>query len=97
MSASTLFTVPEVRAGGHPEETRALAADDPIIPAEHHLEFEREMREGGVDWTMVLYGSAQHSFTHPLASEAGIPGIAYDERAAGESWQAMAELLATVF
>jgi dienelactone hydrolase len=74
-----------------------VGADDPIIPVEHRLEFEREMRDGGVDWTIVLYGGVQHSFTHPRASEAGLSGIAYDERAAGESWQAMAELLATVF
>jgi len=74
-----------------------VGAEDPIIPPEHRLEFEREMRGGGVDWELVLYGGVQHSFTHPRATEAGIPGIAYDERAAGESWQAMAALLAEVF
>ena len=57
-----------------------VGADDPIIPPEHRLEFEQEMRDGGVDWQLVLYGGVQHSFTHPLASQAGIPGIAYDQR-----------------
>jgi dienelactone hydrolase len=73
-----------------------VGADDPIIPPEHRLEFEQEMRHGGVDWQLVLYGGVQHSFTHPQASQAGIPGIAYNERAATHSWQAMATLLADV-
>ena len=74
-----------------------VGADDPIIPPEHRLEFEREMRDGGVDWQLVVYGGVQHSFTHPLASRAGVPGIAYDERAATDSWLTMANLLAAVF
>ena len=72
-----------------------VGADDPIIPPEHRLEFEQEMRSGGVDWQVVLYGGVQHSFTHPLASQAGVAGIAYNERTAA-SWQAMATLLADV-
>jgi len=74
-----------------------VGADDPIIPAEHREEFEREMRAGGVDWQLVLYGGVQHSFTHPQATAAGLPGIAYDERAAADSWRTMAALLADVF
>jgi dienelactone hydrolase len=74
-----------------------VGADDPIIPPEHRLEFEQEMRDGGVDWQLVLYGGVQHSFTHPLASRAGVPGIAYDERAANQSWHEMAALLSNVF
>jgi dienelactone hydrolase len=74
-----------------------VGADDPMIPPEHRLEFEREMRAGGVDWQVVVYGGVQHSFTHPLASRAGVAGIAYDERAAADSWRTMAALLADVF
>lgn len=44
------------------------------------------MRDGGVDWQLIVYGGVQHSFTHPLASQAGVPGIAYDERASADSW-----------
>jgi dienelactone hydrolase len=73
-----------------------VGADDPIIPPEHRLQFEREMRDGGVDWQLVVYGGVQHSFTHPLASQTGVPGIAYDERAARNSWHTMAGLLAEV-
>ena len=74
-----------------------VGADDPIIPSEHRLAFEQEMRAGGVDWRLVLYGGVQHSFTHPLASRAGLPGIRFDERAAADSWRQMCELLADVF
>ena len=38
-----------------------------------------EMRAGGVDWQLHLYGGVQHSFTNPHASETGLPGIAYHE------------------
>jgi dienelactone hydrolase len=74
-----------------------IGADDPIIPVEHRLEFEQEMRNGGVDWQMHLYGGVVHSFTHPNASRAGIPGIGYDEAAATHAWAAMASLLSEVF
>ena len=74
-----------------------VGADDPIIPPEHRLEFEQEMRDGGVDWQLHLYGGVAHSFTHPRASQAGLPGIAYDPAAAAHSWAAMADLLAAVF
>jgi dienelactone hydrolase len=55
------------------------------------------MRNGHVDWQMHLYGGVVHSFTHPRASDAGIPGIAYDEAAATHAWSAMTLLLAEIF
>ena len=51
--------------------------------------FEAEMRAGGVDWRMHLYGGVQHSVTHPHADRAGIPGLAYDPAAADRAWLAM--------
>ena len=44
-----------------------IGAEDPLIPAEQRAAFEQEMRDGGVDWRMNLYGGAKHSFTNPLA------------------------------
>jgi dienelactone hydrolase len=69
-----------------------VGADDPIVPLEDRTAFEREMRAAGVDWQMHVYGGVQHSFTHPAASAAGLPGIAYDEVAARRSWRAMLDL-----
>ena len=71
-----------------------IGADDPIIPAEQRAAFEAEMRAGGVDWQMHVYGGVQHTFTNPAASSAGIPGIAYDEAADRRSWKAMLDLFA---
>ena len=46
--------------------TRVLAlhgADDPFVPAAEVDGFEKEMRDAGVDWQLVSYGGAVHSFT----------------------------------
>jgi dienelactone hydrolase len=74
-----------------------IGAEDPFIPIEHRIEFEHEMRNGHVDWQMHLYGGVVHSFTHPRASDAGLPGIAYDEAAATHAWSAMMLLLEETF
>jgi dienelactone hydrolase len=70
-----------------------IGADDPIIPPEQRAAFEEEMRAGGVDWRMELYGGAVHSFTNRAASGRGMPGIAYHEPSDRRSWNAMLELL----
>lgn len=70
-----------------------VGADDPLIPLEHRIEFEAEMRQAGVRADMIVYGGVVHSFTHPLASGAGLPGIAYDQRAATKSWDEMTAIL----
>ncbi|HEY4333048.1 MAG TPA: dienelactone hydrolase family protein [Ilumatobacteraceae bacterium] len=81
----------------HPEDAQNITgtvlvnigADDPMIPAEQRQAFEQEMRAGGVDWRMNLYGGAQHSFTNPAAAESGMPGVVYNESADRRSWAAM--------
>ena len=73
-----------------------LGADDPMIPPAERIAFEEEMRSGGVDWQMHLYGSAQHSFTDPGADERaramGLKGLKYDATADRRSWRSMLEL-----
>jgi dienelactone hydrolase len=46
-----------------------IGADDPLIPAAQRADFESEMREGGVDWQMHLYGGTVHSFTNKEAAK----------------------------
>jgi dienelactone hydrolase len=70
-----------------------IGAEDPIIPAEQRLAFEEEMRAGGVDWRMNLYGGAVHSFTNP-AADGSNPAIAYEPHADSRSWRAMLDLFA---
>jgi len=55
------------------------------------------MRAAGVDWRMNLYGGAEHSFTHPRAGMATVPGLAYDRLTDERSWRAMLDLLDEVF
>ncbi len=73
-----------------------LGADDPMIPPADRMAFEEEMRAGGVDWQMHLYGGAQHSFTDPGADERarvmGLKGLKYDPAADRRSWRSMLEL-----
>jgi dienelactone hydrolase len=74
-----------------------IGADDPIVPNEQRRAFEEEMTAGGVDWQLVVYGGAVHSFTNPRAANIDLPGIAFHERTDRRSWQAMLDLFAEVF
>jgi dienelactone hydrolase len=75
-----------------------LGADDPGIPAEQRLAFEQEMRAGGVNWQMALYGGVVHSFTNPEADAMGRPEFArYDAEADRLSWDSMADVFAKSF
>ena len=55
------------------------------------------MKAAGVDWRMLVYGGAGHSFTNPAASALGRPGFAYDKSADERSWRAMLDLFDEVF
>jgi dienelactone hydrolase len=66
-----------------------IGADDPIIPPDQRAEFEAEMRDGGVDWQMQLYGGVGHSFTNPDADGSQNPALKYDRRADEQSWAAL--------
>ncbi|CAO5236055.1 dienelactone hydrolase family protein [Frankia sp. AgKG'84/4] len=74
-----------------------IGTEDPIVPPEQRRAFEQEMREGGVDWRMNLYGGAAHSFTNPAADGSQMAAIKYDRRADERSWRAMTDLFDEVF
>ena len=74
-----------------------IGADDPIVDNDQRRGFEEEMTGGGVDWQMVVYGGAVHSFTNPRAANFDAPGIDYHEPTDRRSWQAMLDLFAEVF
>jgi dienelactone hydrolase len=69
-----------------------IGSEDPYATPEARAAFEAEMRAGEVDWQMHLYGGVQHSFTHPRADEAGLPGLAYHRPSAEQAWRAMRDL-----
>src|SRR5207247_1844817 len=56
-------------------------ADDPFVRAKDVAAFEEEMRSGGVDWQLVKYGGAVHSFTDSSAGNDNSNGAAYNEKA----------------
>jgi dienelactone hydrolase len=74
-----------------------IGAEDPVIPAEQRLAFEKEMTAAGVDWRMILYSGAGHSFTNPSANLFGRPGFGYHEPSDRRSWRAMLDALDEVF
>lgn len=87
-------------ATARPEDAAAITAtvlvcigtEDPLIPPEQRTAFEAEMRAGGVDWRMNLYGGAAHSFTNPGAGALGRPGIEYHAPTDARSWRAMLDV-----
>ena len=72
-------------------------ADDPFVPAAEVAAFEDEMRQGRVDWQLIAYGGAVHSFTHWDAGSDSSRGAAYNERADKRSWEAMKPFFAELF
>ncbi len=74
-----------------------IGADDPGITPADRAAFEQEMRAGGVDWQLHLYGGVVHSFTNKEAAKMGMPDFArYDAAADVRSWEAMIGLFAEV-
>jgi dienelactone hydrolase len=72
-------------------------ADDPYVPAADIAAFQDELRKAGVDWRMIYYGGAVHSFTNPEAGTDNSKGAAYNERAANRSWEAMKAFFVEIF
>jgi dienelactone hydrolase len=72
-------------------------ADDPFVPPAEVAAFQEEMRKGGVDWQMVAYGDAVHSFTKQAAGSDKSKGNAYNEKADRRSWKAMKTFFKELF
>jgi dienelactone hydrolase len=72
-------------------------ANDPNVPPAEVNAFEEEMRKAGVDWQLVAYGGAVHSFTDWNAGNDNSKGAAYNEKADKRSWQAMQDFFGEIF
>ena len=72
-------------------------ADDPFEAPADLAAFENEMRQANVDWVLIKYGGAVHSFTQPTAGNDNSKGAAYNERADRRSWAAMKMFFAGIF
>jgi dienelactone hydrolase len=72
-------------------------ADDPYVPAKDLAAFEDEMRQSKVDWELVKYGGAVHSFTDWNAGDNVAQGAAYNEKSDQRSWEAMRQFFNEIF
>ncbi len=72
-------------------------ADDPHVSEKERLDFISEMRATKVDWQLVQYGNAVHSFTNKGAGTDNSRGAAYNEKAASRSWEAMKAFFNEIF
>jgi dienelactone hydrolase len=66
------------------------------VAAKDLAAFEDEMRQAKVDWQLVKYGGAVHSFTEVNAGANNLQGAAYNEKADRRSWQAMKDFFAEI-
>ena len=66
-------------------------ADDPMNKPEDVRAFQNELRQAKVDWQMIEYGGAVHSFTIKSAGADNAKGAAYNASADRRSWRAATE------
>jgi dienelactone hydrolase len=69
-------------------------AADPHVPPADVAAFAAEMNHAEADWQLVMYGRAQHGFTHQHAAPGAMPGVAYDRLADERSFAAARAFLA---
>ena len=72
-------------------------ASDPLVPMSQVESFRDEMDRAGVDWQLVMYGGAVHSFTNPSSGSDPSGGVAYDQLADIRSWEAMMLFFEEIF
>jgi dienelactone hydrolase len=71
--------------------------DDAFVPPAQVVAFEDEMRQGNVDYQVIVYGGAHHAFTNPAADSHHIPNIAYNADADRRSFAAMKAFFEEIF
>lgn len=71
-------------------------AIDPYVSEKELNQFEKEMNEAKVDYQMVKYSGAVHSFTNKQAGDDITKGAAYNAAADRRSWQAFMTFLGEV-
>ncbi len=62
---------------------------DPFLTEDHVRKFRRALDAANLDWQMVVYAGARHSFTNPGADAHGLDALKYDRQADERSWKQM--------
>jgi dienelactone hydrolase len=68
---------------------------DPHVPMTQVNAFVQEMNDAGVDWQLMVYGSAMHGFTHETGP--AVPGVAYNAMADARSATAIQDFFNETF
>ncbi|MDP9139306.1 MAG: dienelactone hydrolase family protein [Pseudomonadota bacterium] len=92
------LSLPAGKEAAAPIKARILALHgdvDPYVPAEQVDAFQNEMRSANVDWQLVRFGGAVHSFTDVHAKQPG--KSQYDAKVASRAFQMMRNFLAEAF
>jgi dienelactone hydrolase len=80
-----------------PKVLALCGADDPFEKPEDMKAFEEQLRTNNVDYQIVSYGHAVHSFTDKGADAMNMDGAKYNAAADHRSWQAMRDFLTEIF
>ena len=64
-------------------------ASDPLVKDAQIQNYVAAMEKCGLDWQMIFYGGAKHSFTNPDADKAGMDALKYSPSADKRSWEHM--------
>lgn len=72
-------------------------AQDGFVPEATLQQFRQVLDEAHVDYEVVYYGGARHSFTVPDAGTHGVDGLRYSETADRRSWQRLTQFLEEKF
>lgn len=90
------LTTPNPKDGNIKTKVLVLhGADDPAVPKAHRDALETELTAAGVDWQMVAFSGAVHSFTDPGAKR---PGRAmYNAKVTKRAYGMMNDFFAEIF
>lgn len=69
-------------------------AIDPFISKDEFEKFKKEMDDAKVDYQIVMFAKAVHSFTNPGVDAKNIDGAKYNADAERRSWKMMTDFLA---
>ncbi len=72
-------------------------ADDFFVPDTEIKAFQEEMNKAKADWQMNYYADAVHAYTHKDSGSDKSKGVAYNEKAAKRSWEAMLSFFNEIF
>jgi dienelactone hydrolase len=68
---------------------------DPHVPLTQVSAFADEMKTANADWQLIIYGNAQHGFTHE--DKWDVPGVAYHAPSDARSWRAVESFFTEIF